>query len=106
MKQLSTAQIIWKGYLMVNIPITIIICSIFFLAISFTKLGFTSSLIIGTAIGWIYWEFAVLYWIRWCLKNNVEKGRLHKLGVKSLLLWKRDLKKIQKIYIEINEVDK
>ena len=102
MKQLSSSQIIWKGYQLVNIPITIIIFSVFFLVISYTNFGVSTSIIIGGAVGWIYWEFAVVKWIRWSLKNNVEKQRLHKIGVNSLLLWKRDIKKIEKISSEID----
>lgn len=102
MTRLTSAQLIWKGYLLVNIPVMIIILSVFFILRLYLHLGVAPSILFGSAIGWIYWEYAVLFWIRWALKNNVEKERLHTLGVNSLLLWKKDIKKIEKILKQLN----
>ena len=68
---------------------------------TYTNFWFTESGIIGGGIGWIYWEFGSRYWIKWSLKRGVEKNRLHKIGVMSLVLWPSDFRKIEKIESEL-----
>jgi hypothetical protein len=56
------------------------------------------SILIGGAVGWIYWEFSIKKWIKWALDNNVAPDRLLKIGQLSLLLWNR--KTIDKVLKE------
>ena len=86
---MTTINIIAKGYLWVNIPITIIIMLVSYLLITKFSLGISSSLIIGSTIGWIYWEFAIKKWVKWALDNSVSPDRLLKIGQLTLLLWNR-----------------
>ena len=100
---MTNSKLILSGLLIVNIPILIIMISCVNLIPSLTKLNFTESVIIAFVIGWTFWEFASRYWIKWSLKKGVEKHRLHKIGVKSFVLWKRDLEKIEKIEAKLNQ---
>jgi hypothetical protein len=95
--QISNLKLILSGLLMVNIPVIIIIFSSMYILSKVTKFNFTEYTILSGAIGWIFWEFASRYWIKWSLIRNVEKERLLKIGVYSLVLWKSDIKKIEKI---------
>lgn len=92
-----------SGFLIVNIPITFIMLTSVSVTLSFTKLNFTESLIIAFVIGWTFWEFASRYWIKWSLKRGIEKHRLHKIGIKSFVLWPSDMKKIEKIEAKLNK---
>lgn len=94
-KELSTVEIINRGYLWVNIPSIIIILLIWFGLTAYLEVNGKISAIIGGAIGWIYWELTIKKWIIWALNNNVDPDRLLKIGKKSLLLW--DRKKIDSI---------
>ena len=95
--QISNLKLILSGFLMVNIPVIIIIFSSMYVLSRTNKFNFTEYTIFSGAIGWIFWEFASIYWIKWALLRNVEKERLLKIGVSSLVLWKSDIKKIEKI---------
>jgi hypothetical protein len=97
-------KLILSGVFIVNIPVTIIMIACVSMIPSYTKLNFTESLIIAFVIGWSYWEFASRYWIKWSLKRGVEKNRLHQIGVKSLVLWPSDLKKIEKIETKLSQL--
>lgn len=88
-QKLSTFEIIAKGYLWVNIPITIIILSIWYLLTTNFNIGHSLGAIIGSAIGWIYWEFTIKKWVNWALDNSVNPDRLLRIGQLSLLLWNR-----------------
>jgi hypothetical protein len=101
--KLSNLKLILSGLLIVNIPITIIILSSIYLLMTYFSLRFTESTIIGAAIGWGYWEFASRFWIKWSLQQGVEKKRLHKIGMLSLVLWKWDSEKIEKISSKLNQ---
>ncbi|WP_430399298.1 hypothetical protein [Flavobacterium sp.] len=96
-QELSNSKLILSGFLIVNLPVTIIIISTIYILYSYTSLKFTESGIIGCVIAWILWEFLSKVWIKWALNQDVEENRLHKIGMYSLVLWKSDLKKIQKI---------
>lgn len=97
-KDLSTMELINRGYLWVNIPSIIIILTVWFCLIAYLKVNGKISAIIGGAIGWIYWEFTIKKWVKWALENNVEPDRLLKIGQLSLLLWCR--KTIDKVLNE------
>lgn len=94
---LSTFEIVLKGYLWVNIPIIVMALIIWYFLMSYFNLSSSISIIIGTSVGWIYWEFAIKKWVKWALDNNVEPDRLLKIGQFSLLLWNsRQIDKILK----------
>lgn len=94
---MSNIKLALSGFLMVNLPITIImILSMYFLT-EITHFKFTEKLIISFALGWIFWEFASRYWIKWALLRKVDKQQLLKVGIRSLVLWKSDFKKIENI---------
>ncbi|WP_291138589.1 hypothetical protein [Flavobacterium sp. UBA7663] len=101
MQKVKDSEIVLKGLFWVNVPVTVIIFSSLFLILSVSNLNFNICAIIACAIGWIYWEFAVVKWIKWALKNEVEKDKLFKLGQKSFLLWNR--KKINKAEIDLQK---
>jgi hypothetical protein len=101
--ELSNTKLILSGFLIVNLPVSIVILTTIYLLYSLTSLNFTESGIIGCAIAWILWEFLSKIWIKWALKRNVEENRLHKTGMYSLVLWKSDLKKIQAIKSKLDE---
>lgn len=86
-KQLSTMELINRGYLWVNIPSTIIILTVWFCLVAYLEVNGKISAIIGGAAGWIYWELTIKKWVKWALDNNVEPDRLLKIGQISLLLW-------------------
>lgn len=95
-KEKTTLEIIIKGYLWVNIPIIIIMITIWLLLLKFS-ISNNVSILISFAIGWIYWEFTIKKWVKWALENNVEPDRLLKIGQYSLLLWNsRQIDKILK----------
>lgn len=86
-KKLSTIEIVNRGWLLVNIPSTMIIVLAWFCLVAYLELNGKISAIIGGALGWVYWEFTIKKWIKWALDNNVEPDRLLKIGQFSLLLW-------------------
>lgn len=86
-KELSTIEIVNRGWLLVNIPSIIIILVVWFCLATFVDLSNGISILIGTSLGWLYWEYSIKKWVRWALDNNVEPERLLKIGQFSLLLW-------------------
>jgi|LakMenE18May11ns_1017448.scaffolds.fasta_scaffold9683618_2 hypothetical protein len=96
-KELSTMEIVNRGWLLVNIPSIIIILVVWFCLAAYLEINGKISAIIGGALGWIYWEFTIKKWIKWALNNDVEPDRLLKIGQFSLLLWNsRQIDKILK----------
>jgi hypothetical protein len=88
-KEISTSELVTKGYLWVNIPSIAIILTIWFCLVAYLELNSKISAIIGGVVGWIYWEFTIKKWVKWALDNNVEPDRLLKIGQLSLLLWNK-----------------
>ncbi|SDG74729.1 hypothetical protein SAMN04488062_1026 [Flavobacterium omnivorum] len=88
-KEVSTRELITKGYLWVNIPSVAIILVVWFSLSNVFNLNNLISIFIGGATGWVYWEFSIRKWIEWALNNNVDQDRLFKIGKMSLLLWDR-----------------
>ncbi len=84
---LTTLELINRGWLMVNIPAIIIILFVWYFLANYLNLNGKVSAIIGGASGWIYWEYFIIKWIKWALDNNVNLDRLLKIGKRSLLLW-------------------
>lgn len=94
-KEVSTSEIIIKGHLWVNLPIITLICVVFYIIHEYFGQSFNFSLIGGTVIGWIYWDFSVKKWIKWALINNVDSEKLYKIGIRNLLIWSRhDIKQV------------
>ncbi|MDR6846605.1 hypothetical protein [Flavobacterium granuli] len=104
--QLSNLKLVVSGLLIVNVPVLIVIFSSIYFLSELTKFNFTELVIISCSIGWIFWEFASRYWIKWSLSRAVEKERLLKIGISSLVLWKSDIKKIEKIHSKLKEETK
>ncbi|MBI3234608.1 MAG: hypothetical protein HYZ42_11305 [Bacteroidetes bacterium] len=100
--RIGNLKIILSGILIVNIPVMIIILLSLFLLMTFAGTSFNISLLIGAAIAWSYWSYASLYWIKWCLIRGVEKERLHRQGMRSLVLWPSDLKRIESEESKLN----
>jgi hypothetical protein len=94
-KEISTQELITKGYLWVNIPAVVIILIVWFSLSNVFNLNNLISIFIGGATGWVYWEFSIKKWIGWALNNNVDQDRLFKIGRLSLLLSnKRPIEKV------------
>jgi len=88
-KELSAIEIVNRGWVLVNIPSIIIILLVWYCLAAYLEINGKVSIVIGVAIGWIYWEFTIKKWVKWALDNNVEPNRLLKIGQLSLLLWNK-----------------
>ena len=86
-KNLSDYDISLRGQLSVNLPVTIIILLSTFGLSMFLDVNFKISVLIGMVLGWSYWSFSVKKWIQWATKNNVDEGRLVRIGKNGLLVW-------------------
>lgn len=86
-KGITKAQLILKGYLWVNLPIILLIITTWYCLTTFANLGTSTSVLIGTILGWLYWEFAIKKWIAWALRNKIKEEELLKTGKLYLLLW-------------------
>ncbi len=98
----TTFQLYVSGLLIVKLPILLLMLISFVCLISFTSLDSSKTMIISLIIGWTYWEFSSRFWIKWALKRNFEKDELYKIGSRSLILWPRDKKKIDKIAAQLS----
>lgn len=86
-KPLSDFDILVKGQLTVNLPVTIIMGLTFLGLLEFTDFSLQRNVLIAFIIGWISWSFLVKRWILWAVKNNVSDERLLKIGKPGLLVW-------------------
>ncbi len=96
--KISNSELILKGFLWVNLPVFIIIITGWLTSITYFNVSNYASILIGGALGWIYWELTIKKWVKWALENNVEPARLLKVGQLSLLLW--NSKQIDKVLEE------
>lgn len=80
-------EIARRGMLWVNLPIFLIIFSSWLLLLSFDIVSVQTAALISGAIGWVYWEFAIVKWIRWSLLQGIDKTKLYKIGKRNLLVW-------------------
>lgn len=87
MKTTTASEIAKKGFLTVNLPITLLMVASWYLLMRTEYFNSKICAVISFAIGWIYWEFAVNKWIRWSLSQKIEKEELYKIGKRNLLLW-------------------
>jgi signal transduction histidine kinase len=97
MNPIYKSKIVLKGHLWVNIPVILIIIFTWILLKRYTNVGYYLRALIATAIGWIYWEFAILKWIKFALLNQIEKEQILKIGVSNLFLWPNNMGKIEKV---------
>lgn len=94
-KKTTDLELVIKGLLMVNLPVFIIIITGWLTSITYFNVSNYASILIGGALGWIYWELTIKKWVKWALEKNVEPERLLKVGKLSLLLW--NSKQIDKV---------
>lgn len=80
-------EIAWRGQLTVNVPVIIIMLSIWCLLVSVTEWNVKLCLAIAFASAWIYWDIMIDRWISWALEHKVDKTRLSKIGKRNLLVW-------------------
>lgn len=86
-KPLTDFDILLKGQLIVNAPVSIIMITVFFGLTEFTTFSFSRNVIISFISGWISWGFLVRNWILWANKNEVSDEKLLKIGKPGLLVW-------------------
>lgn len=95
MQKVKDSEVVFKGFAWVNLPVLIIMFGGIFLLLCTTDWSFNRCVLLAAAIGWIYWEFAVVKWIKWALEMKVDKAKLFKLGQRSFVLWNSN--KIDKV---------
>ncbi|MGX7667289.1 hypothetical protein [Flavobacterium pedocola] len=81
-------QILLRGQLLVNLPVTILIIGTSILLSVFLN-DSRGTLFIGCALGWICWKIMTPKWILWAVKNGVDKERLYTIGKSGLLVWSK-----------------
>lgn len=86
-KPLTDLDILLKGQITVNLPVTILMIAFFFGLTEFTEFSFSRNVIISFILGWLFWGFLVKNWILWANKNDVSDERLLKIGKPGLLVW-------------------
>ncbi|WP_343696011.1 hypothetical protein [Flavobacterium sp.] len=89
-KKLTDYDISLRGQLTINLPVIFIILTTGFGLSMYADLHFKIAMLIGVALGWIYWSFSVKRWIEWAVANNVEEERLVNIGKKGLLVWSKN----------------
>jgi len=89
--ELSDFQIMLRGQMHVNVPSGLIVILTLFILTVFGDVNFKIAVLIGFALGWIYWAYAIKNWIKWAVgQNNVDQDRLYKIGKYGLLFWNKD----------------
>lgn len=91
-RSISSARILLRGWLLVNVPVTILIL-IFFLILFAWDVPYLLALLGGGAVGWIYWDMAVKHWIRWSHRNGATAERIYRIGKPGLLVWNLEMVK-------------
>lgn len=86
-KKITDYQIVMRGQTRVNIPAVLIILIVWYSLVCLTTINFKVCVLIATACGWIYWEFAINKWISWAIDLQVDPKRLGRIGIRNLLLW-------------------
>jgi hypothetical protein len=101
MQKVKDSEVIFKGFSFVNLPTLVIMFGGIFLLFCTTDWSFNRCVLLGAALGWIYWEFAVVKWIKWALRMEVDKAKLFKLGQRSFVLWNSS--KIDKVASKLDK---
>ena len=100
MGNLSEREVARRGFYRVNLPVVLLIFVSWFALMYFSSFSVQRNAIIVCVIGWIYWEFAIVKWIRWSLSQGIDKTKLYKIGKRNLLVWSEY--KIDKIASKMN----
>lgn len=87
MTKINPSIIARKGWLKVNLPVTILLIGSWLLLINFNGVNSRFNALIAGVIGWVYWEFAITKWIRWSLLQGIDKKELYKIGKRNFLVW-------------------
>lgn len=82
------AKIILYGWIFINLPITILMAAGGFIAYHLGD-SYKIGILIGGAVGWIYWSFTIPLWRKWALSKGVDEQKLEKYGVWFLLIFKK-----------------
>jgi hypothetical protein len=86
-KPLTDFDILLRGQLTVNLPVTFFMLSVFFGLAQFIDFTFSRLAIFSFISGWLLWMVLVRNWIMWANKNDVSDERLLKIGKPGLLVW-------------------
>ncbi len=96
---MSVARAILAGQLLVNLPTLLLIFGTPLLGVlaarsyarvlglSWICIGAGAALLVGCAVGWVWWSYAIPRWRRWALKRGVPPGALQKWAVLTFLVW-------------------
>lgn len=88
-RHISNAEILFRGQFLAGLPALLIMFLTIILLDEFTSMDYRIRVLVSIVPGWIYWRYAIESWIKWCLNNNIERERLHKIGKYGLLIWQR-----------------
>lgn len=88
-KRQSTLDLIVKGYLWVNLPVAVIILTVWFGLWTTFNVNYFVCIFLGTLAGWYFWAYSIKKWIKWAFTNNIDKNKILKVGRLSLLLWNK-----------------
>lgn len=86
-KPLTDFDILLRGQLTVNLPVTLLMLTVFFGVAQFFDFTFSRLAIISFISGWLLWIVLVRNWILWANGNDVSDERLLKIGKPGLLVW-------------------
>lgn len=89
-KKVSNTDVMLRGQLLVNLPSIIIMILCIIMLGEIFEMDHRESVLISIIPGWIYWSISVKKWIKWSLKNNVDRNTLYKIGKNGLLIWNRE----------------
>jgi hypothetical protein len=86
--QLSAARAVLIGHLVVTVPVLAIIGAITWLARSrFGPDRTGMALLVGAAIAWLWWSFAIPRWRRWAHGRGADPAAVQRLGARTGLVW-------------------
>ena len=88
MNQLSPARAVLAGHLVVTVPVLAIIGAITWLGRSRFGPDRTGlALLVGGAVAWLWWSFAVPRWRHWAHRRGADPAAVQRLGVRTGLVW-------------------
>lgn len=92
-ENVSVSEAINKGQLYINLPVIMIIIATIGATIyldsiySLEKWIYIVSLILGVALGWLYWSFAITKWRIWAFENVRNVHELKEKAIEGKLIW-------------------
>ncbi len=78
---------ILAGQLFVNIPVVVIMLGAIWLGRLMLNSYWWIFLLVGFAVAWLWWAFALPRWRQWALQKGIPEDRLHKAAVMTGLEW-------------------